>query len=193
MRRTNDRLKIPRLLRSSPHIFHAPRKLEWHVLKWQCRHLAGRPGTANCMILEVASNPRHSRYATLLTEVLLLWLVCCISPGWAGETRLSGLASWYGEEHRGKLMANGRPFDPDRMTGASWYYPFGTLIRVTAVDPSLPSSARKSVLVRITDRGPSKKYVDSGRIIDLSRAAFNALASPDLGLIQVQLEIVPEK
>lgn len=108
------------------------------------------------------------------------------------ESSPSGLASWYGEEHRGKLMANGRAFDPDKMTAASWFYPLGAQIRVTAIDPSLPSNGRKSVLVKITDRGPAKRLVISGRIIDLSQAAFRALASPQLGLIQVQLEIVPE-
>jgi rare lipoprotein A len=108
----------------------------------------------------------------------------------AREPSRSGLASWYGEEHRGKLMANGKPFDPDKMTAATWFYPFGTQVRVTVVDPSLPSNNGRSVLVTITDRGPAKRFVAAGRIIDLSRAAFRALASPELGLIQVELETV---
>jgi len=87
-------------------------------------------------------------------------------------------------------MANGKPFDPDKMTAAAWFYPFGTKVRVTVVDPSLPSNSGRSVLVTITDRGPAKRFVAAGRIIDLSRAAFRALASPDLGLIQVELQAV---
>jgi rare lipoprotein A len=111
-----------------------------------------------------------------------------IRTAFGKELSPSGLASWYGEEHRGKLMANGRPFDPDKMTAASWHYPLGTNVRVAVVDPALPSFGRKSVLVKITDRGPAKRLVGSGRIIDLSHAAFRVLASPELGLIQVELE-----
>src|SRR5205807_6904108 len=44
---------------------------------------------------------------------------------------VSGLASWYGEELRGKPMANGGKFNPDNFTAASWYYPLGTQVLVT--------------------------------------------------------------
>ena len=44
-----------------------------------------------------------------------------------------GVASWYGEDHRGKLMANGRPFDPDALTCATWDHPFGTRLKVTTM------------------------------------------------------------
>src|SRR5271155_1864230 len=85
----------------------------------------------------------------------------------------SGLASWYGEEHRGRLMANGRKFDPDEFTAASWFYPLGTKVRVTLKSPS---KRPRSVLVTITDRGPDAQYVRAGRIIDLSHAPFMKLA-----------------
>lgn len=88
-------------------------------------------------------------------------------------------ASWYGEEHRGKLMANGCPFNPDALTAASWFYPLGTRIRVTSGDTS--------VVVVITDRGPAKRLVRQGRVIDLSAAAFRRLAGPELGLIEVTI------
>lgn len=91
----------------------------------------------------------------------------------------SGVASFYGEELRGKPMANGEPFNPDRLTAASWFYPFGTRIRVV--------HQNRSVVVIITDRGPAKRLVRQGRIIDLSRAAFQTLAHPHLGLIPVRL------
>jgi len=89
------------------------------------------------------------------------------------------VASWYGEEHRGKLMANGRPFDPDRLTAASWFYPLGTRIRVQA--------GSRSVVVEITDRGPARKLVRQGRTLDLSYAAFSRLANPDQGLVVVSV------
>jgi rare lipoprotein A len=89
-------------------------------------------------------------------------------------------ASWYGEEHRGLPMANGKPFNPDKLTAASWFYPLGTRVVVTHDD--------RSVVVEITDRGPAKRLVKQGRKIDLSRAAFAKLADPDLGLIEVTVE-----
>jgi rare lipoprotein A len=99
----------------------------------------------------------------------------------------TGLASWYGEAHRGKLMANGQPFDPDKLTAASWFYPLGTRVRVTIHSPEFET---RSVLVTITDRGPAKRLVQQGRVIDLGRAAFQKIAAPDLGLVEVIVEPV---
>ena len=95
------------------------------------------------------------------------------------------LASWYGEEHRGKLMANGKRFNPDKFTAASWFYPLGTKVRVTLNAPSQPP---RSVVVKVTDRGPAKTLVRDGRVIDLTLVAFKQLAHPDLGLIEVTVE-----
>jgi rare lipoprotein A len=92
-----------------------------------------------------------------------------------------GKASWYGEPYRGSRMANGRPFDPDALTCASWHWPLGTQIRVT--------HRQRSVVVTVTDRGPNRRYPD--RIVDLSRAAFARLAHPDVGLIEVTAVQVP--
>ena len=105
----------------------------------------------------------------------------------AGAAARAGLASWYGEEHRGKLMANGKRFDPDKFTAASWFYPLGAKVRVTVASPSAP---RRSVLVTITDRGPAMEHVREGRIIDLSHAPFKKLASPELGLVAVAVQRV---
>jgi rare lipoprotein A len=94
----------------------------------------------------------------------------------------AGLASWYGESHRGKLMANGKRFDPAKMTAASWFYPLGTRVRVSLNDPS------RVVVVTITDRGPARSLVSEGRIIDLAEAAFARLANPNQGLVPVTVE-----
>jgi rare lipoprotein A len=101
----------------------------------------------------------------------------------------TGVASWYGEDHRGRLMANGKQFNPDHLTAASWFYPLGSKVRVTAKGPGNQS---KAVIVRITDRGPSMDLVREGRIIDLTYAAFQQLSSPDRGLISVKVEKVPK-
>jgi len=86
----------------------------------------------------------------------------------------TGIASYYGAECAGRIMANGKPFIPEKMTCASWHYPFGTVLIVT--------HGQKSVRVTCTDRGPAKRL---HREIDLSAAAFKKLAPLDMGLIQV--------
>jgi len=115
------------------------------------------------------------------TLLLMLMLGACVAQG---SVPTAGVASWYGESHRGRLMANGKKFNPDRLTAASWFYPLGTRLRVTA---SAPGGSPRSVLVTVTDRGPSLDLVRDGRIIDLSYATFRRLASPDDGLVQVRL------
>ncbi len=96
----------------------------------------------------------------------------------------SGLASWYGEDHRGRLMANGKRFDPDKLTAASWFYPLGTKLLVTVKD----ANSTRFVQVTVTDRGPHRRLVREGRIIDLAAAAFRRLAGPELGLVRVTIQ-----
>ena len=86
-------------------------------------------------------------------------------------------ASWYGEKHRGLPMANGQRFNPDKLTAASWFFDFGTMV--------VGTHANRNVVVEITDRGPANRLVNEGRKIDLSRAAFVKLADLDFGLIDV--------
>lgn len=93
-------------------------------------------------------------------------------------------ASWYGEDHRGRLMANGQPFDPDALTCASWFYPLGTRLSVKRL------GSRRVVTVTVTDRGPARRLVRRGRAIDLSKAAFNRLANLDWGLVRVGITVL---
>jgi rare lipoprotein A len=86
-------------------------------------------------------------------------------------------ASFY-DEPQG--TANGETFDPEALTAAHKEWAFDTRVRVTNPDNG------KSVTVRINDRGP---YID-GRCIDLSRAAFRAIADLDLGAIDVRYEVL---
>ena len=96
------------------------------------------------------------------------------------EHRLSGEASWYGEKFHGRQTASGEIYDMYGFTAAHKTLPFHTIVRVT--DPL----TRKSVVVRITDRGP---YVD-GRIIDLSWAAASDLELTTHGVIPVRIEVL---
>jgi len=118
---------------------------------------------------------------------LLIGLSAAVAKTNAFRVASSGEASWYGEAHRGKLMANGKKFDPNRLTAASWFYPLGSKVKVVHRVPNKPV---RSVLVTITDRGPARELVRDGRIIDLTHAAFKRLGDPDLGLIPVVVKRV---
>lgn len=96
-------------------------------------------------------------------------------PGDAAGITGPCTASWYGEELRGATTASGVPFDPDRLTVASWHHPFGTVLEVTG-----PTGDQ--VLVEVTDRGPAHRL---GRCLDLSAAAFREIADPTTGLTEV--------
>lgn len=115
--------------------------------------------------------------------MVALALIMSVSaqPARYGEHSIEGAASWYGESYRGKLMANGVPFDPDAMTCASWDFPFGTRLRV------LCHETGKIVVVTVTDRGPAPSLYSRGRVIDLSRAAFASIADPLVGIVTVSI------
>ena len=89
-------------------------------------------------------------------------------------------ASWYGDECRGRLQANGRPFNPDAFTCASWDWPLGTRLKI--------SHAGRSVVVVVSDRGPARRLYRKGRAIDLSRAAFAKLADIKSGVVEINIE-----
>lgn len=97
-----------------------------------------------------------------------------------------GKASWYSKKSPGirKRTANNEIFDDTAMTAAMWGVPFHQLIRVTNVDNG------KSIIVRVNDRGPHRRYVQRGRLIDLSRRAFTELSPTRKGLINVEIELL---
>lgn len=91
-----------------------------------------------------------------------------------------GLASWYGNEHAGRPMANGVIFDPNLLTAAHRTLPLGTRIRVTHL------GSGRSVIVTVTDRGPYVRH----RFIDLSWRAARDLGMTRAGLARVKIEIL---
>jgi rare lipoprotein A len=95
------------------------------------------------------------------------------------------MASYYSYECAKKPMANGKPFDPEKRTCASWYYKFGTVLSVKSLD-----TGRMTEVV-VTDRGPNKRLVRAGRIIDLSKRAFEDIAKLDRGLTRVEVRVKP--
>src|SRR5438552_5719064 len=122
-----------------------------------------------------------------MKALLLIGVLAFTGPGFGSAATLAktGIASWYGEAQRGKLMANGQKFDPDKLTAASWFYPLGTKVNVTL---TAPHHQPRTVAVTITDRGPARRLVRQNRIIDLTFAAFKELADPERGLVAVKVE-----
>ncbi|MBX3248226.1 MAG: septal ring lytic transglycosylase RlpA family protein [Myxococcales bacterium] len=96
-----------------------------------------------------------------------------------------GRASYYSDRLAGRSTASGEPYDPRALTAASRDLPFGSLVRVHRLDGAGQSVA--SVTVRVNDRGP---FRDHSRILDLSRAAAEALDMIRAGVIPIRAEIL---
>lgn len=95
-----------------------------------------------------------------------------------------GIASYYSYECAKLPMANGKPFDPEKRTCASWFYDFGTLLRVESLETG------RVTMVVVTDRGPNKRLVNKGRVIDLSRRAFEDICDTKKGLTRVAISVI---
>lgn len=92
--------------------------------------------------------------------------------------RQRGVASWYGKKFHGQRTSIGEPYDMFAMTAAHPTLALPSYVRVTNV------SNGKSVVVRVTDRGP----FHADRIIDLSYAAAYRLGYVNNGSTLVEVE-----
>jgi rare lipoprotein A len=95
----------------------------------------------------------------------------------SGGGGYSGMASYYWE---GQMTASGARFNPGALTAAHRSLPFGTRVLVTN------QRNGQSVVVTINDRGP---FV-GGRVIDLSRAAAQAINMTGAGVAPVSLQVL---
>lgn len=98
-------------------------------------------------------------------------------PPSAAET---GTATWYGPGLEGSTTASGERFSPQALTAAHKTLPFGTRVRVTALD------TLASVVVTINDRLPAA----SRHVIDLSHAAGRMLKMLRQGIARVRVEVL---
>jgi len=96
------------------------------------------------------------------------------------DYRAEGIASWYGRDFHGRRTANGEIFDMESLTAAHPTLPIPSYVRVTNL------SNRRSVIVRINDRGPFK----DNRLIDLSQKSADVLGFRGNGLARVRVEYV---
>jgi rare lipoprotein A (peptidoglycan hydrolase) len=95
----------------------------------------------------------------------------------ATPKNFEGVASYYWE---GSRVATGAHFDPNGLTAAHRWLPFGTRVRVS--DPK----TGRSVIVTVNDRGP---FIQ-GRVLDLSLGAARALKMENRGLARVHGEVL---
>ncbi len=146
----------------------------------------------------------YKRFTSVTSVILIVLIGCATSPRYtrggkavrpsthtkkqthtyskkpAGKKTLIGIASYYGPGFHGKKTANGERFNMYELTAAHKTLPFNTRVRVTNLNN------KKSVIVRINDRGPYKK----GRIIDLSKGAAKKIDLLQTGTAKVKVEIL---
>lgn len=114
---------------------------------------------------------------TLALFFLLAAPISGVEADQAKKQTFRGKASYYWHPQK---TASGEPFRPDRLTAAHRTLPFGTRVRVTH------TRNKRSVVVRINDRGPFKR----GRVIDVSRGAARALGMLAEGVAPVRVEVL---
>lgn len=113
---------------------------------------------------------------SLIFSTVLLFIL--FSSGFS-QTQ-TGKASFYADKFEGSPTASGEKYKHNKLTAAHKSLPFGTKVKVTNL------ANNQTVEVVINDRGP---YVE-GRIIDLSKSAAEKLGFINMGLADVQVEVL---
>ena len=118
-----------------------------------------------------------------LFTALILAAATMLLPSNASAQTTTGTASYYSKRSTGSRTASGERLHHDSLTCAHRTYPFGTRLKVTH------QGNGKSVIVRVTDRGPFIR----GRIVDLSWGAARELGMLGQGIAKVSVEVLPKK
>lgn len=109
---------------------------------------------------------------------LAITLVLLISGFAPVLSQQRGKASFYSKRSTGARTSSGERLHHDSLTCAHRTYPFGTMLKVTNI------SNGKSVIVRVTDRGPFGR----GRLVDLSYRAAKEIGMISQGVAMVRVE-----
>ena len=119
-----------------------------------------------------------------LTVLVLILCGTALAAPCPVPTIAVGRASWYGYEwttgKRG-TMANGKRFNPQEMTAASYDYPLGTVLEVTN------TANGRATRVTVTDRGPQRRL---GRLLDLSEVAATVLGYHREGIATIRVRVL---
>ena len=110
--------------------------------------------------------------------LITLFIACGLILSTHAQHVETGLASYYSDASQGMPTASGELYDKRQYTAAHLLLDFGTIVRVVNVKNG------RAVNVKINDVGPSTK----ARVIDLSRAAAEALGMVRDGVVQVRIE-----
>ena len=98
--------------------------------------------------------------------------------------REKGTATWYGKNFHNQRTSSGERYNMYGMTAAHRTLPLHSYVKVTNL------KNRRSVVVRINDRGP----FHSNRLIDLSYAAARGIGLLHAGIAQVEIQTTsPQK
>ncbi len=124
----------------------------------------------------------HKYYSALVNSILAIAILMLGFVSVGAQTR-RGKASYYSKRATGARTSSGERLHHDSLTCAHLTYPFGTQLKVTNLRNG------KSVVVRVTDRGPRGR----GRLIDLSYGAARALGMLSQGIAMVEVEPVGKK
>jgi len=93
----------------------------------------------------------------------------------------TGITSWYSvKTNGGTKTASGEKFSDSGHTAAHKTLPFGTMVKVTNL------SNEKSIVLRVTDRGPYTK----GRVLDVSIGAAKKLDFAGRGITRCLVEVL---
>ena len=95
-----------------------------------------------------------------------------------------GLASFYGPGFHGEETASGEIFNQRQMVAAHRTLPLGTVVRVINLEN------RRTVVLRVVDRGPYGRNFRRGTIIDVSLGAARRLGFIKDGLVRVRVEVL---
>lgn len=133
-------------------------------------------------VMRAASRPRRTR-TTVVTRTRRTAAIRA-TPAKPRHRRAGystvGTASWYGPAFNGRRTANGETFNMNALTAAHPTLPIPCTVRVTNL------SNRRSVTVRVNDRGP---FVGN-RVIDVSAKAARTLGFYDRGLAKVKIDYI---
>ena len=120
---------------------------------------------------------KKSAIAFLMQCILIVLMLSGVQ---LTHAKPSGMASWYGKYHHGRLTASGERFNMYGLTAAHKSLPFGTVLLVKNKETG------ESVRVKINDRGPYAR----GRVLDLSYGAAKRLGIHRLGVAKIEYRVL---
>jgi len=125
------------------------------------------------------SNIAGTLHSILLSLVLVFFSFLSLQA----QYKANGNASFYHNKFHNLRTSSGEKYNKNLFTAAHLTLPFGTILKVTSL------ANDKYIYVKVNDRGPHTR----ARIIDLSRAAAEAIDMIAAGVGKVRIEEVNEE